>query len=84
MFGDVVRWIVEGTVVLVVLDQLALAAERRGWIRWRHQPPQRATVTSAALHLQSIFEPAAEHVVEERSRIDAADDEDGEPPDPVV
>ena len=84
MFGDVLRWIVEGIVVLVVLDQVALAAERRDWIRWRRKPPDRGTVSQAALHLQSVFEPAAEHVVEERSRIGAEDDEDGEPPDPVI
>lgn len=83
-FGDVLRWIVEGAVVLIVLDQAALAAERRGWIRWRHNPPRRGTITSAALHLQSVFEPAAEHAVEERSRIGAEQDEDGDPPDPVI
>jgi hypothetical protein len=82
--ADALRWIVEGTVVLIVLDQVALLAERRGWIHWRRRPPDRAAVGRAALHVQSLFEPAAEHVAEERSRVGAQDDEDGDPPDPVI
>lgn len=84
MFADVLRWVVEGAVVLIVLDRAALAAERRGWIRWRRRQPDRATAGTAALHLQSVFEPAARHDVEERSRIGAHDDEDGDRPDPVI
>ncbi len=79
-FGDVLRWVVQGIVVLVLIDQAALAAERRGWIRWRRQPPRRATVSRAGLQVQSIFEPSVEHVVEEQSQIGAVVDEDGAPP----
>lgn len=82
--ADGLRWLVEGIVVLVVIDQLALAAERRGWIRWRRRPPGRRGVSRAGHQIQSLFEPAARHVVEERSRIGAQDDEDGEPPEPVI
>lgn len=82
--ADALRWIVEGIVTLVIIDQIALAAERRGWIRWRRRPPGRGTVGRAALQVQSLFEPGAEHLAEERSRIGAQDDEDGDPPDPVI
>jgi hypothetical protein len=82
--ADALRWIVEGVVTLVVVDQLLLAAERRGWIRWRRTKADRRAVGRAALQVQSLFEPAVEHVVEERSRVGAQDDEDGDPPDPVV
>lgn len=66
--------------VLVAIDQLFLAAERRGWMYWRKSPPSRSRVSSAMLAVQSIFEPDREHVVEERAReeadIDIAGDDD--------
>lgn len=65
----------------VVLDRLALAAEARGWIYWRRVKPKRATAANALQHVQAIFEPQIEHVVEERSKIGADQPGDDEPPD---
>ncbi len=31
-FADALRWVVEGTVTLIVLHQAVLAARRRGWL----------------------------------------------------
>lgn len=79
-----------GIVALVVIDQLFLAAERRGWVYWRRSKASSSRASSALLAIQSIFEPDREHVVEERAReeadIDVAADADPlEPPDgPVV
>lgn len=73
-------WVLVLVVVLVAVDHAFLAAERRGWMRWRRTPPSRRTAGSALLGIQALFEPGAEHVVEEVRRADddrdiAADDE---------
>lgn len=79
-------WWITATLVLLVLvvalDRLLLAAERRGWIYWRRSPPHRATAGHAMQSIEAIFRPEVQHVVEQRAAIDAEDDEDGEPPDP--
>ena len=66
----------------VVVDRAMLAAEARGWVRWRRSPPGRTAVGGAMLELHSILEPEKEHVVEERARergaIDQADDDEPE------
>jgi hypothetical protein len=73
-------WIAVGLVVAFVVDRLALAAEARGWIRWRRAPPSSTSVGTAMLSVQALFEPDREHVVQERldeeSRIDVAEDAD--------
>ena len=72
-------------VALVVIDQLFLAAERRGWVYWRRSKASSSRASSALLAIQSIFEPDREHVVEERAREEAdidvaADDDPLDPP----
>lgn len=79
-------WIAVALVVAFVVDRLALAAEARGWIRWRRSPPSATSVGTAMLSVQALFEPDREHVVQERldeeSRIDLAEDADPDgPPD---
>lgn len=74
-----------GIVALVIVDQLLLAAERRGWIYWRRSKASVSRASSALLSIQSIFEPDCEHVVEERAREEAdidvaADDDPVDPP----
>lgn len=66
---------------LVAFDRLMLAAEARGWVRWRRSPPTRASANTALLEILSIYEPAHQHVVEERRATDA-DDEAGDD-DPI-
>lgn len=75
-------WVVGGVVVLVVADRLLLAAERRGWVYWRHSKASSTSLGTAMLAVQSILEPDKEHVVEERRRADREESEDGDPPDP--
>jgi hypothetical protein len=65
--------------VLVGFDQLMLAAERRGWVRWRRSPPSRASASTALLEILSIYQPSHEHVVEERRAADLDEAEDDEP-----
>jgi hypothetical protein len=76
-------WVLTAVVVaaiVVALDRLALAAESRGWIYWRRVKPNRGTAANALQHVQAIFEPQIEHVVEERSKIGADQPSEDEPP----
>jgi hypothetical protein len=65
--------------LLVGFDRSMLAAERRGWVRWRRSPPSRATASTALLQILSIYQPSHEHIVEERRAADADEAEDDEP-----
>jgi hypothetical protein len=65
--------------VLVGFDQLMLAAERRGWVRWRRSPPARSSASTALLHILSVYQPSHEHIVEERRAADSDEAEDDEP-----
>jgi diguanylate cyclase (GGDEF)-like protein len=78
-----VAWLVAGMLALGVVDRLALLAEARGWIRWRRTPPSRSSTGNALLHVQTIFEPQIQHVVDEREQIGAEQPGDDEPPDPI-
>lgn len=75
-------WLVPASIVVLALafDRAMLAAESRGWVRWRRNPPKGSAVGNALLELQSILEPQMEHVVEqratERADIDQAGDDD--------
>jgi hypothetical protein len=56
-------------IVLVVLDQLALWMQRRGWIRWR-KPSPRATggggMSGLLTEFQQLVEPQVRHVIQDR------------------
>lgn len=68
--------IVVGSILaFFVLDQLLLAAERRGWIYWRKKSASPGTTASAMLEVQSMFEPGRAHVVE-ASRAEATEEDD--------
>jgi len=77
------QWVVAGVLVLALVDRAALLAEARGWIRWRRTPPSRTAAGNALLHVQAIFEPQIQHVVDEREQIGADQPGDDEPPDPT-
>ena len=66
------RWaigIVAVLALLVVLDRLAVWAESRGWLYWRHRAPATTPGGSGILaDLIQAFQPAQRHVVEERDR----------------
>lgn len=76
-------WVIAAALALALVDRLALLAEARGWIRWRRTPPSRSAAGNALLHVQAIFEPQIQHVVEEREQIGADQPGDDEPPDPT-
>lgn len=74
--------LVLGGIVLVLygLHRLALWMERRGWIFYKHTKASGSTVSSAFQTLQAVWEPGAQHVVEQRAAIDVDEDEAGGPP----
>ena len=57
------------SIVLVVVDQLALWMQRRGWIRWR-KPSPRTTggggMSGVLTEFHQLVEPQVRHVVEDR------------------
>lgn len=65
-------WIILTAAVLaaiVVIDRLALAAERRGWIYYRHRRASSGSLSSAAFGpVAEVFQPGSRIVMEERAR----------------
>ncbi len=83
MIGDVLRFVVIALtvgLVALVLDRLALWAERRGWIYYRHRKPSGSTLGSAFLEVQSLLEPNKRHVAEVQRQEPTQQDEQGDPP----
>jgi hypothetical protein len=78
----IVLGIVLGTAALVVLDDLLLRAERRGWINYRRRGLSRGGAAFHSLTLQSIFQPSAQHLIEARYVQVADEDDSGDPPGP--
>lgn len=68
---------------LLVLDQVALWAERRGWIYWRKKKPSGGSAVVLG-PVFDLFQPSHVHVVEEQQRqeIEADQAEGGEPRSP--
>jgi hypothetical protein len=62
------------------LHKAAEWAERRGWIYYRKKRGSSGALGNAFLEVQSIVEPSARHVLEERVKDDREDDENGDPP----
>lgn len=71
-------------VAVVVIDRVMLAAETRGWVRWRRSPPSTVAAGTALLEILSLYEPAHQPVVEERRSARTDDAEDGDPLDPTA
>ena len=65
---------------LVALHHLALWAESRGWLFYKHRKASAGNLGSAFLEVQSILEPGTKHVVESRLDSVAEEDESGDPP----
>ncbi|WP_051027326.1 DUF6191 domain-containing protein [Nocardia higoensis] len=60
-------WFAIGVVaVLVVFDQLALWAERRGWMYWRKSKGGSAAATGVLEHMDNLFNPGTRNLIEER------------------
>jgi hypothetical protein len=62
------------------LHRLALWAEARGFVYYRHRRGSSGALGSALLEVQAILEPARRHVVEERVKQRREGAETGDPP----
>lgn len=60
-------WVVLALGLLLVLDRLMLAAERRGWVYYRHRKPTSGSMSSAAFGaIAVVLQPGRQVVVEQQ------------------
>ena len=71
-------WIIAIAAVLVALDRALLWAERNGWINYRWRGMSRPGTAYHALILESIFNPAAENLIEAKYTQEQEQDESGD------
>lgn len=76
----IVPWLVVLGVALAVLHRLALWAERRGWIFYKHRKASPGSVANGLLQVQALLEPGVRHVVESRLEDVSEENESGDPP----
>jgi hypothetical protein len=67
----------------VLLHLLALWAERRGWIYYKHTKPSHSALGNAFLEVQSILEPNKKHIIEVKKEDKKQNEEAGDDPDDV-
>lgn len=75
-------WLLAIAVALVGIHHLALWAESRGWIFYRHRKASPGTAGRAFMEVQSLLEPRVEHLVTSERRETEEQDDSGEPPTP--
>lgn len=80
-------WIGLAVIGLLLIDRAMLAAERRGWVYWRHRKPTSGARSAAAGmlgELNMLATPSYRHVVEQLKqdelRVDVQGRGEGEPP----
>ena len=68
-------------VVVVAFDRIMVGLERRGWVNWRGRGG--SAVGSALTGVQAIWEPSAQHVLDQQAwEQDRREDEgSGDPPE---
>lgn len=71
-------------VVLIAVVMLAGRATSRSWSEEEFERRKRAGTAggNAFLALQAMFNPGAQHALEQRTVEEAEDDDSGDPPDP--
>ena len=72
-------WVAVVVSGLWALHRLALWAEARGWIYYKHRRGSSGTTASAFLEMQSLLEPGKKHVIESRLEEHSEEDDSGEP-----
>ena len=76
-----VGWLLAAVVALWLLDRVLLWMESRGWIYWRRKQPSASSLGTAVLEVQSLLEPAKQHVVQVKREQRKEQAESGEPPE---
>lgn len=70
-----------GVALLLATDRLLLAAEARGWVRYRRRGVSRTSVGNALMTVMQVYDPAARHAVDERLQYDTDEAADDDPLD---
>lgn len=73
-------WASAGAAGLYGLHRLALFAEDRGWIYYKHRRGSSGALGNALLQVHAVLEPSKQHVVDESVREQREDGESGDPP----
>ena len=76
-------WISAIVLALVGAHNVALWAERRGWLYYKYRRASPGSVGNALLRAQSFVNPSAAHELEARSGAHEVAEVPGEPPTPV-
>jgi hypothetical protein len=73
-------WMIVIGLALGGLHALALWAERRGWIYYRHRKASPGTAGRAFMEVQSLLEPGVAHIIQSESEDAQQEDDAGDPP----
>jgi len=65
----------------VLLHNIALWMERKGWIYYKHTKPSRSRLGNAFLEVQSILEPGKKHIIQIKKEQKQKVSEAGDAPD---
>ncbi|GAA2245435.1 MULTISPECIES: DUF6191 domain-containing protein [Kitasatospora] len=78
-------WAVAAVAGLLLLDQVLLWLERRGWIYWRKRRAGIGAASTAGLmdELHAFLSPGRQHVAEEKERRLVLRDDDAESGEPL-
>lgn len=82
--AEVLLWVAIAVAALVAVVALAAQVERRGWTDEEYEARRQGgtALGNAVLATQALFEPGAQHVLEQRNDDSADHEESGGPPDP--
>ena len=75
-------WVVLVAAGMYAFHRVALRMEARGWIYYQKKRGSSGALSSAALEVQSMFEPSTRYVLKERRKEDIEEQESGDPPAP--
>jgi hypothetical protein len=79
---EIILWVLLIVVLGGALDWALLRFEESGWINYRRNGVSRGAMAYHMLELQTIFNPAAQQVIEIRYEQREQEDESGDPPPP--
>ena len=77
---QILLWIATAAVGVFVLDRLALWAEANGWIYWRRKKVGTTSIGAILSDLNTVTNPAAQHVVEAKQAKKLEERDNGDPP----
>lgn len=77
---QIALWVIGIAVALFAIDQLALWAERKGWIYWRKTKRRGSAMSDVLTGLDAVTNPAAQHVADAKQAKKLEERDNGDPP----